>query len=101
MEEAWEKPMGGQRLDPETDLVYAESVAGYRAQLGQQKGRKIMAEGPQRRLTTAMELGGDELSPRVWDPPTLGTTTTARSGDGQPEGEENERKGQCELQESK
>ena len=65
LEEARDKPMGGQRLDPEIDLMYAEVAARRRSQLVNLKGRKRMAEGPQRSLTTAEEPGVGEMPIRA------------------------------------
>ena len=62
-------PREARRLGPEIDLMYAEVAARCKSQLAKRKGKKRMAEGPQRERTVADELGTCEMPILVSDPP--------------------------------
>ena len=62
-------PREVRRLGPAIDLMYAEVAARCRSQLANRKGKKRMAEGPQRVRAAADELGTCEMPIRVSDPP--------------------------------
>ena len=59
-------PREARRLGPAIDLMYAEVAARCKSQLANRKGKKRMAEGPQRTRAAAGEPGMGEKP--IWEP---------------------------------
>ena len=75
-------PREARRLGPAIDLMYAEVAARCKSQLANRKGKKRMAEGPQRVRAAADELGTCEMPIWASDPPVQQSRMTTGGGHG-------------------
>ena len=82
IEEAQDMPRDERRLGPAIDLMYAEVAARCRSQLANRKGKKRMAEGPQRVRAAADEPGLCEMPIWASCPPVQESRMTTGGGHG-------------------
>ena len=75
-------PRDERRLGPAIDLMYAEVAARCRSQLVSRKGKKRMAEGPQRVRAAADEPGTCEMPIWASDPSVQQSRMTTGGGHG-------------------
>ena len=82
IEVTWDIPRDERRLGPAIDLMYAEVAARRRSQWADLKGKKRMAEGPQRTRAVAEEPGRGEMPTWAPRPPAHEDWTRTEGGQG-------------------